>query len=151
MRSQGVFFVVLLLVFSGCRVTDRRDRIDTDILHNPKSQFSKDPEKMPVIHFEEPTFGFGVLSDGERINHSFHFTNEGKSPLVLSFVEGSCGCTVMKDWPRDPIPPGGAGSINVEFNSKNKRGFQSVAIRVVANTSPSTTVLTLEGEIVTPE
>lgn len=139
------------LVLAGCRITDRHERdINIDVLNNPASEFSNDPEIMPVIAFEEPVYNFGVLSEGEEFVHSFEFVNEGKSPLVLSFVEGSCGCTVMRDWPKEPIAPGNSGAINVEYNSKGKKGKQNIAVRVVANTSPATTVLTIEGEVVTP-
>ncbi len=143
--------IFILFLLSGCRLTDRGERqINTDALNNPASEFTKDPDKMPVMSFEEPVFNFGTLSEGETINHSFEFVNEGKSPLVLSFVEGSCGCTVMKDWPKEPIAPGKKGEINVEFKSKGKKGIQNIAVRVVANTSPATSVLNIEGTVVTP-
>lgn len=146
-------WIILLIIvaFSGCKITDRHERdVNMDMLNNPASEFSNDPEIMPVIAFEQAVYNFGVLSEGEEFVHSFDFVNEGKSPLVLSFVEGSCGCTVMRDWPKEPIAPGESGSINVEYKSKGKKGKQNIAVRVVANTSPATTVLTIEGEVVTP-
>lgn len=150
MKNLGIIAVLALVLFS-CRLTDRSDReVGVDMLNNASSEYSADLDELPVIAFAEQTHNFGTLSQGEELNHSFTFVNEGKSPLVLSFVEGSCGCTVMKDWPKKPIEPGDAGEINVQFNSKEKSGTQSIAITVVANTSPSTTVLMLEGEVVTP-
>jgi hypothetical protein len=144
----GVILFAGMLIFSGCRITDRSDReVGTDLINNPKSEFSVDPEKLPVIAFGDPVFNFGLISEGEVIDHTFSFKNTGKSPLVISHIEGSCGCTVMRDWPKEPIAPGDSGEISVEFNSKNKGGKQNVAIRVLANTSPATTVLTMEGEI----
>lgn len=144
-------FVILIagvLIVSGCRITDRSDReVGADLINNPRSEFSVDPEKMPVISFEDPVFSFGLISEGEVIDHTFTFKNTGKSPLIISHIEGSCGCTVMRDWPKEPVEPGESGEISVEYNSKNKGGKQNVAIRVLANTSPATTVLTMEGEI----
>ena len=138
------------MLFS-CRITDRSDReVGVEMLNNPSSEFSNNPDEMPVLAFDQETFDFGRLSQGETLQHTFEFTNEGKSPLILSFVKGSCGCTVMKGWPKEPIAPGDSGDINVEFNSKGKSGTQNISIRVVANTSPATTVLTLQGEVVTP-
>lgn len=135
----------------SCRITDRSDReVNMDMLNNPSSEFATDPDKLPVIAFEKEVHDFGTLSQGEQFTHAFKFENTGESPLVLSFVEGSCGCTVMKDWPKEPIAPGETGEINVDYNSKGKSGTQNISIRVVANTSPATTVLMLEGEVVTP-
>lgn len=150
-----IFGLLLLgaMVFVSCRITDRsdRDEVDMSMLNNPSSEHATSPEMMPKIVFEQDVHNFGVISQGEEFDHSFKFKNEGKSPLVLSFVEGSCGCTVMKDWPKEPIPPGESGEINIEFNSKGKSGTQNIAVRVVSNTTPATTVLVMEGEIVSPE
>jgi hypothetical protein len=144
--------IALLLIAFSCRLTDYSDReVSMDMLNNPESGDAIDPDKLPVISFDTTYVNFGVLSEGEKITHSFPFVNEGKSPLILSFVEGSCGCTVMKSWPKQPLLPGEGGEIEIEFNSRGKSGAQSVAIRVVANTRPATTVLMLEGEIVTPD
>lgn len=145
------FLLVAALTLVACRITDRSDRqIDVDMLNNPSSEFSVDPDEMPVIAFEAPVHQFGTLSQGDVLEHTFHFENTGKSPLVLSFVEASCGCTVMKDWPKEPIAPGDAGAINVAFDTKGKSGVQNVSIRVVTNTTPATSVLALEGEVVIP-
>lgn len=139
------------MLAAACRITDRKDRdVNMDMLNNPSSEYGNDPDKMPAISFDEEVYKFGTVSQGEQFTHTFTFENTGKSPLVLSFVEGSCGCTVMKDWPKEPIAPGESGEINVDYNSKGKSGTQSISIRVVANTSPATTVLMLEGEVVTP-
>lgn len=150
MKNIALYLILGILVFS-CRLTDRSDReVGVDILNNPSSEFSADPDEMPVLTFDEQVHNFGTLSQGENLTHAFTFVNTGKSPLVLSFVEGSCGCTVMKDWPKEPILPGEGGEIKAEFNSKGKSGTQNISITVVANTSPATTVLALEGEVVSP-
>jgi hypothetical protein len=144
--------IALLLIAFSCRLTDYSDReVSMEMLNNPESGDPIDPDKLPVLAFDTTYVNFGVLSEGEKITHSFPFVNEGKSPLILSFVEGSCGCTVMKSWPKHPLKPGEGGEIEIEFNSRGKSGSQSVSIRVVANTRPATTVLMLEGEIVTPD
>lgn len=146
-----IVFILLMTSTIACRITDRSDReVNMDMLNNPSSEFSADPDELPIIAFDEEVHNFGTLSQGEQFTHTFTFENTGKSPLVLSFVEGSCGCTVMKDWPKEPIAPGESGEIKAEFNSKGKSGTQNISIRVVANTSPATTVLMLEGEVVTP-
>ncbi len=146
-----IFLLLISTLVTSCWITDRHDgEVSATMLNNPSSEFSANPDEMPVIAFENQVFDFGTLSQGEKIVHTFNFKNEGKSPLILSFVEGSCGCTVMKDWPKEPIAPGKSGSINVEYDSSDKSGSQSISVRVVTNTVPATTTLMLEGEVVTP-
>jgi len=69
---------------------------------------------------------------------------------VISNVHSTCGCTVGKDWPKRPIPPGESGSIDVVFDSEGRNGRQEKTVTVVANTTPPSTVLTLTGEVVGP-
>ena len=100
-----------------------------------------------VMAFSETEFDFGTVTDGEKVSHTYKFTNTGNEPLILSDAKGSCGCTVPK-WPREPIPPGGEAEIVVEFNSKNKTGKRNQKVTITANTNPPQTFLYLKGEVV---
>lgn len=99
-----------------------------------------------TISFEETEFDYGVIDEGDKARHTYKFTNTGKEPLIISNAKGSCGCTVPQ-WPKEPIPPGGTGSIDVEFNSKGKKGKQSKRVTITANTDPAQTFLTIKGEV----
>ena len=96
--------------------------------------------------FSETTFDFGTIQEGEKVAHTYAFTNSGNEPLILSNAKGSCGCTVPK-WPREPIPPGGTGEITVEFNSKNKKGKRNQKVTITANTNPPQTFIYLTGDV----
>jgi hypothetical protein len=96
--------------------------------------------------FEETTYDFGTVVDGEMVSHTYKFTNTGSEPLVLSDAKGSCGCTVPQ-WPREPIAPGQSGDITVEFNSKNKKGKRNQKVTITANTNPPQTFIYLTGEV----
>src|SRR5688572_19026376 len=98
------------------------------------------------IAFEHNDFDFGVVEDGEKVRHTYKFTNTGNEPLIISSAKGSCGCTVPK-WPSDPIPPGGTGVIDVEFDSKGKPGKQTKRVTVTANTVPAQTFLNITGTV----
>jgi len=91
-------------------------------------------------------YEYGTINAGEKVSHSFKFTNTGSEPLVISNCKGSCGCTVPV-CPTTPIPPGGKGEIPVEFDSKGKNGPDTKTVTITANTNPATTVLTLRGEV----
>ena len=98
------------------------------------------------MEFGESEFDFGTVDDGEKVNHNYKFTNTGSEPLIISNAKGSCGCTVPS-WPKEPIPPGGTGEIQVQFDSKNKKGRQTKRVTITANTDPAQTFLTITGEV----
>ncbi len=101
------------------------------------------------IEFEETEFDFGVVDAGEKVNHMYKFKNTGNEPLIISNAKGSCGCTVPS-WPKEPIPVGGTGEIQVQFDSKGKKNKQSKRVTITANTDPAQTFLTIKGEV-TPD
>lgn len=111
---------------------------------------SENAKGQAKIAFEQEVFNFGKISQGEKIDFSFTFKNEGDAPLILASVKPACGCTVTKDWPKSPILPGETGEIGVSYNSEGRKGVQTKGINIVSNSSPSTTVLYLEGEVMAP-
>jgi hypothetical protein len=91
-----------------------------------------------VISWDKGTFDFGDVTEGDKVSHTFKFTNTGNTPLVLTNVEVTCGCTTPKGWPRDPIAPGSTGELTVAFNSTGKSGKQNKVITVTSNSVGTT-------------
>lgn len=143
-------FFVLCVALLAC---NSNDEVSTDMIHFPKSAGdAEDTRLRPEITFKESTFVFGKIAQGEVIRHNFSLKNTGKAPLIISTIEPSCGCTVMRDWPREPIAPGKSATIEVEFDSSRQNpGFQKKSITVLANTVPARNVIHLEGEVLGPE
>lgn len=98
------------------------------------------------ITFNETSYDFGTVKDGDLVTYSYIFTNTGKIPLVIENATASCGCTVP-EWPKEPIPPGEEGQIDVEFNSKNRPGRANKSVTITANTNPPKTFLQLSGTV----
>ena len=98
------------------------------------------------ISFNEYAHDFGVMDEGDVVVHTFEFTNTGAEPLVLDKCKGSCGCTVP-ECPKQPIPPGGKGEIEVKFNSKGKKNKQTKKVYINANTDPVQTLLTITAQV----
>lgn len=90
-------------------------------------------QRGPSITWDKNTYDFGDIIQGEKVEHTFRFTNTGTDPLVITNVEVTCGCTTPKGWPRDPINPGGKGEITVQFDSTHKIGRQNKVATVVSN------------------
>ena len=84
------------------------------------------------------------LDEGDAVTHIFSFTNTGSEPLILDKCKGSCGCTVPQ-CPKEPIPPGASGEIEVKFNSKGKKNNQTKTVTINANTDPGQTILKIKA------
>ena len=103
----------------------------------------------PVFEFENEVIDYGKIelkADGVRV---FKFKNVGKSPLVISRIQSSCGCTVPKK-PEDPIMPGASGEIEVKYDTNRPGGF-SKQITVFSNASEPQKSLRIKGIIIKPE
>jgi hypothetical protein len=148
------FFLIAIISFLALSVAcnqGQKDRIPADVVTNPVSAESgKETEVLPRMVFEKDVHDFGRLIQGEMISYSFHFTNEGKSPLVIADVKASCGCTIA-DFPGEAVPPGEKAYVTVTFDSKGRRGFQSKQVTVVANTVPNMHTLKVTADIIRPE
>ncbi len=102
--------------------------------------------KKPEIEFKETVFDFGVINQGDKIEHDFVFKNTGNADLEILNVDVSCGCTVPT-FPFMPIAPGEEGKIGVIYNSTGKLGNQKPMITVVANTRPARHKIYLKGVV----
>ena len=149
MKHWAVAFVLVLGIFMSCNNNEGDGNLSTDLVTNPKSA-SQPSEKQPAITFEKTEHDFGTILQGEVVAYSFHFTNTGDLPLIVSDVKTSCGCTVG-DYSRTPIEPGKQGTIKATYNSKGHHGFQSRSLTVITNTNPSRTVLQLKATVQTPD
>lgn len=145
MKKQLFILSLFVLAMSSC--SEPAEEVSTDMLHFPSSSDSNADKALPEITFENTTYEFGKIFEGEIVEYSFDFKNTGDAPLVLTAVEPSCGCTVPKNWPKTPLAPGATGTIIVEFDSHQRVGKTNKNIAVVANTSPSKSLLFLKGEV----
>lgn len=142
-----------VVIFALCVLTacgeKKESNLSTDLVTNPKSA-SQSSDKQAVIKFDKEEHDFGTLLQGEVVSYSFHFTNTGNMPLIISEVGSSCGCTVG-EYPREPIAPGKTGDIKVTYNSSGHHGFQSRYLTVMSNTNPAKTTLRIKGKVLTPD
>ena len=149
------FLIILLLcssVFLGCDSGNSNvdEAVSTDLVSNPITASGDDNSDLEVIiTFDESSYNFGQIIQGERIKHSYTFTNTGEAALVISSVGASCGCTIPT-WSEEPIEPGETGQIDVVFDSEGRSGAQSKDITVVSNAVPNTAVIRLTGEVIVP-
>ena len=102
----------------------------------------------PVMTFVTDSFNFGTVKYGEVVDHEFYFTNTGKSPLVIFSAHTNCGCLIA-EYPKEPIKPGGRGTIQCRFSTAGKNGVQSKTITIEYNNSEcSPMVLRIYGNVI---
>ena len=145
--SALLLFCFLLL---GCG--NKNGGLTASDVRNPATADGIDEKQkanMPEFQFENITYDFGKVIQGERLSYTFHFKNVGKSSLVISDVSASCGCTSSIP-PTAPIQPGEKGEITITFDSTHKSGEVMSALVVAANTYPAQTVLTVTANVVNP-
>ena len=115
-----------------------------------ESAVTKSNGKITTIKFDEMSYAWGKIKEGEKMTHNFKFTNTGNNDLIISDARGSCGCTVP-EWPKEPIKAGKSAEIKVIFDSKGKVGEQSKTVTVTANTEPTNTVIMIKGTVESAE
>jgi hypothetical protein len=131
MNTKLLFFLPLFLFASPIALLAQQQK-NTSNLQNSKENINIDTLAVARIAFTETSYNFGELKEGEKIEHTFTFENRGKSPLILSNVLTTCGCTVTK-WTRNPVMAGEKGEIIVKFDSRGKEGQQTKIVTVISN------------------
>ncbi|GAB3339886.1 hypothetical protein GCM10027429_26790 [Marivirga atlantica] len=87
----------------------------------------------PEITFNETTFDFGDIKQGDVVEHIFTFENTGNQPLIISNATTTCGCTASEYKRGEPIAPGESSQIKVKFNSRGKMGAINKVVTIKSN------------------
>ena len=83
--------------------------------------------------FDKTSHDFGTINDGQAQETMFSYTNTGDTPLVVTDIKSTCGCTVPQGWSRQPLSPGESSQFTVKFNGKGANKV-SKTVTVTANT-----------------
>ena len=101
----------------------------------------------PKMSFENTSYNFGNIKQGQKVDYEFKFKNEGKSVLKIRKISTSCGCTTIDPKDKD-IKPGETSSLKAIFNSTNKTGAQNKSITVITNDPKNSKImLWLKGNV----
>jgi hypothetical protein len=99
-----------------------------------------------TVKMIDSVYNFGKVTEGEVVEYSYRFKNTGSKPLIITYTQPSCGCTVAEK-PEQPVLPGETGYIKVKFNSENRVGNAHKSIAVTSNADPAFPDLLLTGEV----
>lgn len=147
MKKLLLLFTLTALLCS-CH-NDNNKPYSSDLVTIPKSAEGTS-DKKAVVQFDKTEFDFGKILQGEVVSYTFHFTNVGNVPLIITSIDKSCGCTAG-DYPRDPIDPGQRGEIKITYDSKGHHGIQTKTVVVNSNAVPSQTSIRIKADVRTPD
>ncbi len=120
-----------LIAFTSCK-EDASKKIDDK---NVAEAAERDANvgDFPVLTFDKSEHDFGEIEAKASVETVFTYKNTGKTPLVITNIKSTCGCTVPQDWSKEPLAPGEAGKFTVKYNGSGKNAV-SKTITVTANT-----------------
>jgi hypothetical protein len=99
-----------------------------------------------TIAWKAETIDVGQIPQGTPKAIVYEFKNTGKTAVVITNVQGSCGCTAT-DYTKEPIQAGKSGKVTATYNAANKGAFtKTVTVTTSAETAPK--VLTLKGTVI---
>ena len=123
--------------------TVSRSRLDS--LANPPMA-----EGREAMAFERTTVtAEPIEEDGGAKSYTFSWRNEGRTPLVITRVRGTCGCAVAA-YDREPVAAGAKGTVTVTYHPKGHPGAfrQRIFLYTQLDDTRPTAVLTLAGEVI---
>lgn len=97
----------------------------------------------PVAIFDRLETDLGTILWKMPVTVTFQVTNRGNEPLVITYADTDCGCTVA-EWTQEPIAPKGTGKISATFDAGLLGKFQK-SIGVYTNMNDTPIYLTLKG------
>jgi len=121
-----MFFVTL----SSCK-EKASEKIKQENVENASNRDSN--VVLPSITFDKLLHDFGEIENGTPVETVFSYTNSGKSPLVVTDIKSTCGCTVPQGWSKEPLSPGESSQFTVKFNGKGANKV-SKTITLTTNT-----------------
>jgi hypothetical protein len=98
------------------------------------------------IVWKSETIDVGAIPQNTPKPIIFEFKNTGKTAVVVTNVQGSCGCTAT-DYTKTPIAPGKSGTVTATYNAANAGGFTKT-VSVTTNVETAPKVLTIKGTVV---
>jgi hypothetical protein len=100
-----------------------------------------------AITWKSESIDVGEIPQGKPKAIVFEFKNTGKTDVIITNVQGSCGCTAT-DYTKESIKAGKSGIVTATYNAANVGAFTKT-VTVTTNADASPKVLTLKGTVKT--
>ena len=146
MKKITLLLAIVVIAFVSCK-EDPTTKIKQANLKNAIKNNKVSTEDAPIIKFDKLVHDWGEINEGDKVETTFKFKNVGKTPLIITKIKGSCGCTVPSNWSREPIMPGTESSFKVKFNSTNKPNKQQKTVTLSCNTVKGREVVKIKAQV----
>ena len=130
-KTSLILFALVLMNLNSCK-ENATEKINQD---NVEKAAERDAQTIvfPTISFDKTLHDFGEIENGTPVETVFSYTNSGRSPLVVTDIKSTCGCTVPQGWSKEPLMPGESSQFSVKFNGKGANKV-SKTITLTTNT-----------------
>lgn len=147
--AVAIAFVISAGMLVSCGEGNASSKVKKENIEKAEKRDTTISLGSPTVSFDKEEYDFGTVNEGDVVKTTFIVTNTGKSDLVITKAQASCGCTVP-NWPKEPIAPGKTGEVKVSFNTSGKPNKQSKSITLTTNTEKGREILKISG-MVTPK
>ena len=141
-----VYLSLSVVFITSCNKESASVKVKKENLETAKKRDVEISKGAAEIKFDIIEYDFGTVNEGEIVEAKYMVTNAGKTDLIISNVQASCGCTVPV-WPKDPIKPGESAEVLANFNTAGKPNRQSKTLTLFTNTAKGREVLRLKGSV----
>ncbi len=101
---------------------------------------SVQPDAANIV-FDQYTWDFGTITEGDVVRHSFQLHNRGNVDLLIHQIRTSCGCTAAL-LSKDVLTPGESATISITFDSSGRQDYQYKEVFIKSN-DPETPFATI--------
>ena len=102
--------------------------------------------KKTSIKWKNAEINLGEIIQNKPVNIDFEFTNTGETPVLITSVQASCGCT-SSNYSKTPILPGESTKITATFNAAAKGAFKKT-VTVITNAEETPKTLIFIGTVI---
>lgn len=104
-------------------------------------------QQEPFIRASELVYDFGTIAEEDGpVSHVFQVENTGMSPLVITRITVSCGCT-KPEWTKAPIASGKTGEVKITFDPKGRPGPFIKTVSIYSNGKQGSYKLSVKGQV----
>ena len=102
---------------------------------------------LATITWKNDVIDAGEIPQGKPKEFVFEYKNTGKTDLLITNVQGSCGCTAT-NYTKEVVKPGNSGTVTAIYNAANVGDFTKT-VTVTTNADNTSKVLQIKGKVLT--
>ena len=99
----------------------------------------------PNISWDKTLYDFGEIAKDKPVTAVFEFENKGDTPIMITSVKASCGCTATK-YTKKPVPAGKSGTVEATYNARKAGPFRK-NVRVMVQGVTESYLLVVKGKV----